>query len=387
MLPPAPVINTDPTRPFFDNKFVSGMKFACANWPGRIDCLFRERPSPIPFGSQYALSELPFGVKVLAENEPVDPTHLEAYDIVQLSGDMHLDLDLPSLVKWRNLRLKVVLVIEYTMETRLQIIRLDRGLSPLRKIKNTIWTLQQERRRRRAMRDADSVQINGYPAFDAYCKFNSNNLLYLDNRMWEELFATADEMADRAVRLSRGAPIRLINSGRLEPIKGAQDLIPFSKALRARGTPFTLDIYGTGSLEAEITEAISAAQLGEIVKLHAPVDFETELVPISRRNADMFLSLNRQSDPSCTYLEAMGCGLPVVGYANRMMSKLAKESQAGWTVSLGDSDALAQKVSTLTKNARALHDAAANALSFARTHAFEIEFAKRNSQLVRMAFT
>lgn len=385
MLPPAPVINTDPSHPVLDDKFVSGMRFACANWPGRIDCLFRERTAYIPFGSQYTLSDLPFGVLVLGENAPVYPARLKDYDLVQISGDMHLDLDLPSLAKRQKLGRKTVVVIEYTLEARLQIIRLDRGASPLRKMKRTVWTLQQERRRRRAMRDADAVQANGYPAFEAYRRLNPDTLLYLDNRMRANLFATSYEMAARAARLSKGEPIRLINSGRLEPMKGAQDLAPFARALRERGISFTLDIYGSGSLETEIRDAISSAKLQEIVKLHAPVDFETELVPISRRDADLFLSLNRQSDPSCTYLEAMGCGLPVVGYDNRMLSRLVEVSQAGWTAPLGEVVALARTVAALKTNAETVRRAAEKALSYARSHAFETEFSKRNIQLIQMA--
>ena len=42
--------------------------------------------------------------------------------------------------------------------------------------------------------------------------------------------------------------------------------------------------------------------------------FESELVPWMRQEADIFLSCHRQDDPSCAYLEAMGCGLPVLGY-------------------------------------------------------------------------
>src|SRR6056297_652415 len=381
MLPPAPVINTDPACPVLDAKFVSGMEFTCAHWPGRVDCILRDQTSRIPFGAQYAVSDLPFGLQVVDPNEPIDPAGLEDYDVIELSGDMHLDLDLPSLAKQRKLRARLVFVIGYTLETRLQIIGLDRELSALRKLKSAIWTLRQERRRRRAMRTCDAVQTNGYPAHDAYRRLNPDTLLYLDNRMRDGLFASEDEMAARRDRLSRSAPLRLLNSGRLEPMKGAQDLIPFATALRDIGTDFTLDIYGTGSLENEIRGAIAAEHLEEIVKLHAPVDFETELVPLSRSTADIFLSFNRQSDPSCTYLEAMGCGLPVVGYANRMLKRLAETSRAGWTVPLGNVRAMATFVSALTERAETVPQAAENALTFARSHSFESEFLKRQAHL------
>lgn len=381
MLPPAPVIITDPSHPVLDTKFVSGMRYICANWPGRIDCILRNQTSHIPFGARYPLSDLPFGLQVIAPNEPLDPARLEDYDVIELSGDMHLDLDLPLLAKQRNLRARLVLVIEYTLETRLQIIQLDRELSVSRKAKSAIWTVWQEFRRRRAMRMSDAVQTNGYPAYDAYRSLNPDTLLYLDNRMRDDLFASELEMAARRDHLSQSTPLRLINSGRLEPMKGSQDLIPFATALRDIGTNFTLDIYGSGSLENEIRSSIAAKNLEKIVKLHPAVDFETELVPLSRRTADVFLSFNRQSDPSCTYLEAMGCGLPVVGYANRMLESLVQTSQAGWTVPLGNVAAMARFVSSLAQRAQDVSQAAANGLAFARLHSFQSEFLKRQAHL------
>jgi glycosyltransferase involved in cell wall biosynthesis len=227
------------------------------------------------------------------------------------------------------------------------------------------------------------VQTNGYPAFDAYRSLNPDTLLYLDNRMRDDLFASENEMIARRDRLSGPMPLRLINSGRLEPMKGDQDLIPFAATLRNIGTSFTLDIFGSGSLENEIRSSIVAENLEEVVKLHPAVDFETELVPLSRRTADVFLSLNRQSDPSCTYLEAMGCGLPVVGYANRMLEKLVQISRAGWTVPLGNVGALATLVSTLAERTETVSQAAGNALAFASTHSFESEFLMRQAHLFK----
>ena len=240
MLPPAPVIDTDPARPFLDAKFVSGMMFICEHWPGQVDCILRRQTLSIPFGLQYAVSELPFGLQVIGPNERVDPARLEGYDVIELSGDTHLDLDMPRLAKERKLRARVVFVIEYTLRTRLQIIGLNRELSALRKAKSAIWTIWQERRRRRAIRECDALQTNGYPAYDSYHTLNPDTLLYLDNRMRDDLFASELEMAARRDHQSRSMPLRLINSGRLEPMKGSQDLIPFAAALRDMGKDFGL---------------------------------------------------------------------------------------------------------------------------------------------------
>lgn len=206
-------------------------------------------------------------------------------------------------------------------------------------------------------------------------------MLYLDGRMRPDLFATAAEQDARARHLAAGAPLRLIHSGRLEPLKGAQDLVPLAAELARRGVAFTLDIYGTGSLAPAIRTAAAEAGLADRLRLHDPVDFETALVPRARRAADLFVSLHRQSDPSCSYLESMGCGLPVAGYANRMLTALVAEAGAGWTVPMGDWRALAARIAALDADRPALVAQGAATLAFARRHDFGSEFARRTAHL------
>ncbi|WP_425044099.1 glycosyltransferase [Primorskyibacter sp. S87] len=380
MLPPAPVIRVSPERVRLDTKFVTGMQTICETWPGRVDCVLREGVDSIPFDAEYDVADLPFGLRLLPEGSAVDEAVLQEYDVIEASGDLHLDLHLAEAA--RRLKTRIVYVVEYDLNTRLQILRLDRSTSLPQKLKSGIWTLQQERLRRKAFGLADGLQVNGFPAFDSYSGYSDDTLLFLDNRMRREMFARKADLADRDARLRRGAPLRLINSGRLETMKGAQDLVPLARALNDRGVNFTLDIYGAGSLRSEISDGIARYELAEVVRLHEPVDFETELVPISRSAADVFLSCHRQSDPSCTYIEAMGCGLPVVGYANDMLARLMEDAKAGWTVPLGDVPALADRIAGIARDPDEIHRASVAALSYAARHDFETEFAKRRDHLI-----
>ena len=125
--------------------------------------------------------------------------------------------------------------------------------------------------------------------------------------------------------------------------------------MRDAGVNFTLDIYGAGSLSYAIASGIAGAGLGDRVRLHAPVDFDSVLVPAMRRDADVFLSCHRQGDPSCSYLEAMGCGLPVVGFANRMLAALVADSGGGWCVPMGDLSAMAALIGGLQKGIEVLN--------------------------------
>lgn len=382
MLAPAPVIRIAPGRVKLDVKFAVGMKNVCANWPGRVDCILREGAQSIPFGAEYNVDDLPFGIHILPEGAPVPDTLAQDYDIIEASGDLHLDLHLADALQ--SAKTRIVYVVEYDLKTRLQIVWLDPDTALHKKLRRTVWTLRQERARRKAFEQADALQTNGFPAYDSYSALNDNTLIYLDNRMRHDMFAKPDHLSHRDSRLRAGAPLRLINSGRLEPMKGAQDLIPLAKALADRKVDFQLDIYGTGSLEDTIKQGIAQHGLSDKVRLHAPVDFETELVPLSRDSADLFLSCHRQSDPSCTYLEAMGCGLPVIGYANAMLSRLNTEAQAGWTVGLGNVTELADKISQIAGDLTELHRASKAALAYAGGHDFESEFAKRRDHLLNV---
>ncbi|MFN4129668.1 MAG: glycosyltransferase [Paracoccaceae bacterium] len=172
-------------------------------------------------------------------------------------------------------------------------------------------------------------------------------------------------------------------SGRLEPMKGAQDLVPLATALASGGCRFELDIFGDGSLRDPIARGIANQGLSDRVRLHGNVDFATALIPWQRQQADLFISCHRQGDPSCTYIESMGCGLPVAGYANEMWGPLCRESGADWADPVGNVAALAARISTTPRTAIAA--AAAAALGFARRHDFDTELNGRMKHLARVA--
>ncbi len=370
MIVPAPVNRLPDGRFRMDKKFVEGMRLHKALWPGEITAVLWDHGQHIPFGAEYAADGLGFDFVVLDAGAPLPADLLASHNSISASADMVETLALAGQGK-----LPVVYSVEYTIGTRLRIVGLDRSLSLPRKLWSMLWNLRMEVRRRKAFRQAAGLQANGYPAYEAYRPLNSNTILYLDGRMRRDMMATPDEMAAKADHLAAGGPLRLVHSGRLEPMKGAQDLLPIVQGLVSRGANFTLDVFGTGSLEAALRDG--AAALKGRLRLHAPVDFESELVPWMRANADVFLSCHRQSDPSCTYLEAMGCGVPVIGYDNAMWLGMQKDSGSGWVVAMADHAAMADRITALSRTPGHVGSHAAIALEFAHFHDFETEFTRR----------
>lgn len=380
MVAPAPVIEKPGGTVTLDKKFVEGMRVHCEHWPGPFTCILRHGQFDMPFGAEFQRADLCFDLRVIDANVPLCAEMFENFDMVVLSGDSHLELLPPRLIQ--SLSAKVIYVVEYTLKTRLQTDAFDRDRPVLKRLYSKAWLVAQELRRRRAFAAADGLQANGYPAYDAYGGLNESSLLYLDNRMAPALFATKQDMTRRAEHLASGGPIRLIHSGRLELMKGAQDLVPVALKLLRGGLDFILDIYGAGSLRGEIAADIVQHGLSDRVRLHDPVDFETQLVPISRTKADIFLSCHRQSDPSCTYIESMGCGLAIAGYDNQMWAALLQRSRAGWAAPMGDIDALAKRILSLATRRSEISERAQNGLSFARDHDFETTFETRMRHLV-----
>lgn len=381
MIAPAPVI-VEGDRLRLDVKFVEGMRIQQAHWPSRIKCLLRQGAGSIPFGRTYDRDELPFDLALLDPAEEIGPQHLHGAGLVYAGGDDFRCLRLTDHLQPGQ---KIVYVIEYTPETRRQILELDRSRGMLRRLKGSIWLLQQERLRQRSFRAATGLQSNGYPAHDVYGPMCPNAMLYLDGRMTPDLFATEAEMAAREAHLFSGGTLRMVFSGRLETMKGAQDLVPVARRLLQRGVDFTLDIFGTGSLQTEVAEGIGSLPEPQRIRMHGAVDFETELVPFTRRNADLFLGCHRQADPSCTYLEAMGCGVSVASYGNRMWQRLNGESEAGWDTPLGQPEALADRIADLMQDRAELARRSRNAWSFSQRHGFLSEFRRRMEHLAQIA--
>jgi colanic acid/amylovoran biosynthesis glycosyltransferase len=381
MIAPAPVIETG-GRVRLDVKFVEGMRAHAALWQGRITCVLWRGATALPFGAEFAPTDLGFDLVLLDPGAELGAGLLAGHDVIYASGDDHLCLGLADLVGPRQ---RLVYAIEYTQETRLQILRLDKSRGWLRMARSAVWLAKQERRRKRAFAKAAGLQANGYPAYDLYGPMNRNSLLYLDGRMTPDLFATEAEMAARAARLQAGGPLRLIYSGRLEPMKGAQDLMPVARRLASRGVAFCLDIFGTGSLRDAIAAEVAQAGEGGRIRLHAPVDFASELVPFTRKEADMFLGCHRQSDPSCTYLEAMGCGVAVASYDNRMWARLNAESAAGWGAPLGQPEVLADRIAEAAADTGTILARGRAALAFSQAHDFPSEFRRRMDHLAQIA--
>ena len=169
--------------------------------------------------------------------------------------------------------------------------------------------------------------------------------------------------------------LRLLYSGRYEPMKGADHAIQVARACLMRGLDVEMHCYGQGSLRGEMRRLAAETAARGRIHVHDAVSFP-ELVELAR-TFDIFVCCHVQNDPSCTYLESFGSGLPIVGYGNRMWSRLCQESRAGLSTPMNRPEHVAACVQTLASDGPALDAMSLRARKFAIDHTFEREFARR----------
>ncbi|MES9899571.1 MAG: glycosyltransferase [Sedimenticola sp.] len=361
---------------FFDRKFHDGVLAYVNKWPGEVKLAIRTEDTPPPaFGLvPFCEANFPAKVTVLDSEETVDSKHLAGVDIVLASGDEYRNLHISKICKQQNIQ--CIYTIENIFETRIQIVSLSHD-SLLKRLKSSVWLLLMERKRRQAFRRANGLQANGVAAYDQYSPLVPNTLLYFDTRSTETSLITDNVLSKRLDYLDKEEPLRLAFSGRLIGIKGADHLIDVAYILKTRQVPFAFDIFGAGDLVHTMQEKIDEYELGGKVIMHGNVDFSLELIPFIKSSVDMCVVCHRQSDPSCTYLETYACGVPIAGYANRAHQGILDRSDVGWSVPLGDVDALADLITRLDHQRDEIKVKSLNAALFSHAHTFENTFGRR----------
>jgi len=318
---------------------------------------------------------LPFTVNVLPLGSAAMRESLRGAALIVGGADYRLN---GSAKFCRDINVPYVFNSEYTLRTRWQIAKAERN-DTLRFARRLAWEWQQERAFLQEVKLASGAQCNGTPTYDAYEPHAKSALLYFDTRTEQDMLATPEQLTRKAQRRSTGGPLRLLFSGRLSPMKGADHLPAVARELVAQGVDFQLDICGAGPCEAQMRAEVAEAGLGERVRFRGVLDFHRELVPLVCDEIDLFVCCHRQGDPSCTYLETLACGVPIAGYANEAFVGLLQRVDAGWQAPIDDARALARAI------ARLLHDGGADqltrkserALAFAKLHTFETTFERR----------
>lgn len=133
--------------------------------------------------------------------------------------------------------------------------------------------------------------------------------------------------------------VRLVTVARLVPVKGLEHAIDavakLPDGVRAR---VRYDIVGDGELKAPLQERIGRAGLGAVVTLRGAL--APEGVREALRRSDVFVFPSVSEGLGIAAIEAMACGLPVVGSSVGGIPEVVADGETGLLVQAGDPSAL-----------------------------------------------
>jgi colanic acid/amylovoran biosynthesis glycosyltransferase len=365
-------------------KFLDGVAEMTRHWPGPVEVILPPLEAATDNLDSIRLDprERGISIKVIPFDDNVQMTReLQGAGIALASVYYKLN---NAAVWCRKVHVPCVYVAEYTLKTRLQI--LDTEVSnPLVRARRRLWEYGQERRIKAALRLSSGVQCNGTPTYDAYQLICPSSLLFFDGRVERSLLISPEALERRLEALSAGRPLRLAFSGRLIRMKGADHLPLVARELKRRQVPFELTICGDGVLADSLRQQIRSLGLEDCVRMTGVLDFARELVPFVKDNVDAFVCCHRQGDPSCTYIETMSCGVPIIGYANEALDGILRRTPVGSGVPIDDVSALADAIARLHADRESLAAMSRRALDFAADNTFEETFRKRIEHLQGLA--
>jgi glycosyltransferase involved in cell wall biosynthesis len=325
---------------------------------------------------EWPVRELPYQVLVLDTADLFAPPAAELARLRELIGRSRLvaGYGFRCEALAREAGVPYIMVLEYDLATQIAMATGGR-IRGLRDVYRALWCFRRYWLEEvPAMRRAQSLHCNGYPVYEATRRVNARRLLYLDSRLQaEQVIPEADLTRRLAGR--RGRALRVLYSGRFERVKGALEAVEAALRAARSGAPLEFVAYGQGSLCDDMRSVTDLAPAGSSIAVRDAIPFP-DLVRVAR-TFDVALACNTQHDPSCTYVESMGSGLPVLGYANRMLRRLVEHSGGGAVVTIGDVSALAAAISGLANDAGRLESWSWRAREFGAAHTADVAMRAR----------
>lgn len=357
----------DRAAPISD-KTLSGMQCYMARWPGEV-CLVTANsgggqtnnggPTPDVQSMEVITSEDPIGEGLKLSRR----------------GDVIVSLLKPDRLGLLRSPGSVVFYVENPLSVRIRQTITSYSPSSLNRARIVLGAIRHENAFKRAARHAAGLQCNGWPSFVRYRRSNARSLLFFDSRVTSEQIEDAQQIQREWVT---AGIIRLGFSGRLHPIKGPDHAVRLVEVLTQRSVPCTLTIFGSGPMEEELR----FRSKGLPVTFVGNVDFATEWVHRIPREIDLMVLPHLQGDPSCTYLEAAGLGVPIVGYDNPALASLSRHAGIGNIVPMKNVERMADVAQALGQNPEMLPRSADPGVAFMRQHDMNSEFDRRVQHLI-----
>ena len=151
----------------------------------------------------------------------------------------------------------------------------------------------------------------------------------------------------------KGRPIRLFSCGRLNVVKGHQDLMSAMRQLLDQGVDVRLEIAGEDDAGGEgfrkdLEAHLRKLRLQDHVKLLGAID--AGAVKAKLLEAHAFVLASWHEPLGVAYMEAMACGVPVIGTDAGGVRELIDDGSTGKLVPPKEPTALARAIRELAQN-------------------------------------
>lgn len=353
-------------------KFLTGMHMYASLFPGEVWVMGKPAPQQDDENLDsvtVTVEDLPFGCSI---TEDLDAGLRELRPDIALLALTEEQLRLVGHAKTS------ILSAEHAARSWLAM-SLAHQHSALDRLRMEVGYRRLERRLVRGVTRADGIHCNGPVAWTTYAAHSRSSLRVYDSRLTPDLMDAANVGGSHSVP---GAgtptrPVRLGFSGRLTAIKGPQHAVVVPELLALRGITSSLDVYGTGPLQPELTELA-----GPDVRFHGSVGFDEWCR--RAQQLDLMLLPHVQPDPSGTYLESAGLGVPVVGFDNEALVDLSRHGFA-FPVHSRRSEHLANRVAALARDPAMLGEARLRGIRFMQQNHFRADFTRRVDHMLALA--
>lgn len=214
--------------------------------------------------------------------------------------------------------------------------------SGLRRLYGQMNALLTQLLERSVIRRAGIGLFHGMDCYNAYSRFSTNPQLVDDVHLGTDAHISDAELS---TRLARQSLRHFVYAGRAHRDKGIHDWIAVFATLAQKRQDFRATWFGSGpDLEAARAE-VKRRSLDAVIRFEGSIPHNDLLIALKNADAFVFCHKTRES-PRCL-IEALACGLPLVGYRSDYASQLVAEHHGGLLISPDDVASLAAAVETL----------------------------------------
>jgi glycosyltransferase involved in cell wall biosynthesis len=253
---------------------------------------------------------------------------------------------------------------------------LNRGLGPMRKLRDEVYCAALVREVRKAVGQADLSLLKGRQLHQRYGRHARNARDFFDTSYHlGDVIAPADQ-ARKAMELEAGAPIRALALGRLVGYKGLDHTLRAVATAAAAGADVELDLIGDGPERPALEAMASALGISSRVRFLGSRTYGPALMKeVARYHLLLFTSLAEETPRSL--FDAMAGGCALLGFDVPFVRQVVEEVGHGAVVGRGDDAQLASRIEEVARDRSRLvawMDAAARR---APDHAAEVWYRRR----------